>query len=302
MGSRPSPHALVPGSLAAVLPSLLVVVVPAALAFVVPGALVAQAEQEERGRSELPGIQGFVMDAQTREPLEGVDVSLRLVSDTAETGGETESTATDAGGRFVIRGIPDGDYRVELRRIGYRALSDSLPYRADLGLRIQAALVPEAVEVEPLLVAVEARSRRLEAAGFYERMSRGIGRFVDREEIEERDPLFVSDLLVAMPGVRLDRRSGATFVRLRGGCVPEVFLDGVRTIRPFSLQTLHPDDVAGIEVYHSSELPSRFGISGCGAVMIWTRVPSPEGSGGGLEWSDLLVPLGVAAGIFLLIR
>lgn len=290
----------------ALLPMLSVALLPTLWLAVLPGSAAAQAGQEAPGRSDLPGVVGVVTDAETGEPLKAVAVSLRPTSSAAGDSASVDTVVSDARGRFAVRGLADGDYRIDLERIGYRTLSDSISFRAALGLRIQAALVPEAVQLEPILAVVEARSRRLEAAGFYQRRQRGLGEFVTRDQIEERNPVRVTDLLATMAGVRLQHRDparGGTIVLLRGGCVPEIFLDGVRTMPPFSPDAaLHPDDVAGIEVYHSAELPPRFGVSGCGALMIWTHVPNPQEGEGGLSLGEILIPLGVLGALFLLLR
>lgn len=278
----------------------------AALLALVPVALAAQVGDETRGGSDRPGVVGLVVDGETREPLEGVTVTLRWEGDTLASRVDTRGATTDARGRFAFRGLPDARYRLELARVGYGTLVDTVSFRASLGLRIEAQLVPEAVEMEPLLAAAEVRSRRLDASGFYERRARGAGQFVARDQIEDRDPGRVTDLLATMRGVRLGPTTGLGGGRgllMRGGCVPEIFMDGVRTIRPFSLDaSLHPDDVAGIEVYHSTEVPVQYGVSGCGAVLVWTRVPNPDGGGESWSWGRILPVVGVVGAVFLLIR
>lgn len=280
--------------------------VTAAVLSLVPVALASQVGEEGRGGSDRPGVVGQVVDGETRQPLEGVTVTLRWEADTLTRRVETWGATTDARGRFAFRGLPDGRYRLELARAGYGTLVDTVSFRASLGLQIEAELVREAVEMQPLLAVVEARSRRLEASGFYERRDRGFGQFVARDEIEDRDPGRVTDLLATMRGVRLGPPPGLADGRallMRGGCVPEIFMDGVRTIRPFSLDaSLHPDDVAGIEVYHSAEVPVQYGVSGCGAVLVWTHVPNPDESGEPWSWGRILPFVGVVGAAFLLIH
>lgn len=281
----------------------------AVLLIVLPTLASAQAGQEAEDTRIGPDpldVLGLVVDAQNGEPVEGVAVALRPGSDAPEGLEAPEVVLTNAQGRFAFRDLADGPYRIELSRIGYRTLEDSITYRATLGLRIEAELVPEAVELEPLLVAVEARSRTLEGRGFYRRQARGIGRFITREDIEERHPLRVTDLLVMMPGVRLRRGRGVggeTAVLMRGNCVAEVFLDGIRTLPSFPLDSvLHPDDLAGIEVYHASELPAQYGMSSCGALLVWTRLPESDELGNPFTWGRVLGALGFIVTAILLTR
>lgn len=282
------------------------ILVTAAVLFLVPGALASQVGGEGRGESDRPGVVGRVVDGETRRPLEGVNVTLRWDVDSLASRVETRGATTDERGRFAFRELPDARYRLELARAGYGTLVDTISLRPSLGLQIEAELVPEAVEMEPILAVAEVRSRRLDASGFYERRARGVGQFVARDEIEDRDPGRVTDLLATMRGVRLGPAPGlgdGRALRMRGGCVPEIFLDGVRTIRPFSLDaSLHPDDVAGIEVYHSAEVPVQYGVSGCGAVLVWTHVPNADESGDPWSWGRILPVVGVVGAAFLLIR
>ncbi len=80
----------------------------------------------------------------------------------------------------------------------------------------------------------------LERVGFYERQKTDFGHFITRDEIERRAPRRVTDLLSAVPGVRLIPSSGGlsrSSVGLRGSilsqggpCHPRVFVDGLLVI------------------------------------------------------------------------
>lgn len=267
-----------------------------------PGALAGQSGGE-RDRGAPPGILGVVVDRETRRPLENVAVTLRPLGDGAEAPGPV---LTAANGRFAFGAVADGRYRIAMSRIGYQTLADSLVYETALGLRIDAELVQEAVELDPLLVVAEARSRNLESRGFYQRMRRGMGRFVTRAEIQGRNALQVSDVLRTIAGVHMT--SGGSFrtdgvVLLRGGCVADVYVDGVRTIPPFPVDAmLQPDDLDGVELYRGAEMPAEFGTTSCGAVMLWTHVPNPGTRGAPFSWRRVLAVLGFVAGAFLLTR
>jgi len=276
------------------------------LAAVLPAAVAAQAGVGLRADRERPGIMGMVVDRETRDPLQGVAVELRPLGAGADTLVVLPRALTDEAGRFVIGALADGAYRITIERIGYQPVVDSVAYSADLGLRIDVQFVLEAVELEPLLVVVEARSRYLDTNGFYDRRQRGIGRFITRDEIQERHPLEVSDVFRTMPGVRVSAGNAPGsqgVLLLRSGCVADVYIDGMRTISPFPIDTmLQPLDVQGIEVYHGSEIPARFGTTSCGAVVIWTHVPNPGAPGGRSGWKRIAVAAGFAAISFLLVR
>ena len=250
---------------------------------------------------ETPGILGAVIDRESRQPIEGVAVTLRRRPDSSDnlaTLAHPDPILTDRQGRFVFLGarLIDGHYDLGIGRIGYESIVDSLVFRSDLGLRIEAALVPDAMELDPLLVVVEARSQNLEVRGFYDRRARGVGDFLTRDEIDRRNAIRMSDLFRRIPGVSVRSRgrfSEQSVVTLRGGCVADIFVDGVSTVSPFPVDfALQPQEVDAIEVYHSSELPAEFGTTTCGAVMIWTLVPN-RGTGNGLTWVHGVAALGI---------
>jgi hypothetical protein len=274
------------------------------LATALPLPAAGQAEGTAEPTDSL-GILGSVVDRETRRALEGVAVRLDPTGDGADTLSPPPPALTDDEGRFAFSDLPDAVYRIQIERFGYQTLVDSVAYEGEFGLRIEVALAADALELEPLLVVTEARSRVLAMSGFYGRRDGGIGRFLSREEIQERDPLRVSDLFRTMPGVRVtpESMSHESIVLLRGGCVPDVFLDGVRTAKPFPVdRLLAPDHLAGVEVYHASEVPPHYGPSNCGAILVWTYVPNPGLGGDRWSWGKLLGAVAILGTVILLTR
>lgn len=271
---------------------------------VLPVAGAAQA-RDARNPATDPVVLGVVVDRDTRRAIAGVAVTMQPTGYGADNPAAPPPDLTDADGRFGFTQLDDGVYRIVLVRIGYRTVVDSVSFRADMGLRIQVEMASSALELDPVLVVTEARSRNLRANGFYHRRERGIGRFVSRDEAVLRDALLTSDVFRYMPGVRMSsvgRLGNRGVVLLRGGCVADVYLDGVRTIRPFQLDALvRPGDLDAIEVYQGSEVPARFASTGCGAVVLWTHTPNPT-PGQSLSWKKILVVAGLVGGSMLLTR
>lgn len=156
------------------------------------------------------------------------------------------------------------------------------------------SVIPAAPVVLPPL-RVEARPSEPPAKirGFERRRRRHpAGVFVDRAEIERRDPRRLSDLLrgvagitpgrspagVGRPRVRMDRTPAVPGRRL---CRVRFFVDGMPVPKRggFRIDDLPPGDVEAIEVYRGvSEVPPRFQRreDRCGTVVIWTRPPGTE--------------------------
>lgn len=119
-----------------------------------------------------------------------------------------------------------------------------------------------------------------QVAEFVRRSKTGLGHYITRQDIEERQPRMITDLIARVPGVSVTLIGTGSQIRLfrGGGCAPELFLDGVRlTALALDLDVndmLTPGDVEGVEIYSgAATIPFEFNMTGraCGAVLIWTR-------------------------------
>ena len=193
-----------------------------------------------------------------------------------ERGADSASVQADSLGRFTLRARDEGDYRLAASRVGYReAVSPEFELEEGDSLEVLFRLSADTVLLNPLQVvaASHRRPRRLEE--FYERAGRGaFGWFVTREEIERRPALRTTDLLWTARGIDvLPGRGFGGVVRGRGGCVPAVYLDGMRIgAGAIDLWTT-PGDLEGIEVYTGAGAPVQYAGpgSGCAVVLLWTR-------------------------------
>lgn len=219
-------------------------------------------------------VQGMVTDATSRRKVDHVTVWFAAGL----------AALTDSRGRFEIKNVRAGTYHVRLSRIGYRVKTFDLPLaERDVkdAIFLDVSLEPLPVELEPLEVRADTSTivayGRL--ADFYRRRRMGLGgRFFTREDIERRNPFYVSDLLRTVPGawIRYDQW-GDLYISFRGGrCVPTLWMDGARV--PYGFGGVDgwvmPQDVEAMEVYNSGIMvPAEFwGFGGgCGAIAIWTR-------------------------------
>jgi hypothetical protein len=163
-------------------------------------------------------------------------------------------------------------------------------------------LAPEAVPIEPITVVGRSKAslREIALRGYYDRRDSGnrigMGRFLDRGEIERRGTK-LSDVLRQVPGLRIlynacrnpvivvasnptgtNRLSGPT----RDSCNPQsvcavsLYLDGMllQDDGRVSVDQVVPLDwVEAVEIYRRpAELPAEFlGSGACGVAAIWTR-------------------------------
>lgn len=263
----------------------------------VPALAWAQGQPREPAADSTARVRGTVVDRETRAPVVAATI---VFAAEPGSGVDVEPRLTDDRGRFLFPAVPPGTYRIEISRIGYQTLRDTLPIDPHSDIRILAEMSVSAVEMEPLLV-VARRWPRGAMAEFEERRRTGLGTYITRELIEARNPIYVTDLLRTARGVHVvPVGAGGYDVRLRGGCRPDLWIDGLLTIPGLPIdQFLMPQDVEAIEIYRGPETPPRFGNNPCGAIVVWTRLPDPEPSRGSF-WRRLAIAVGfLTLGFFL---
>ena len=205
-------------------------------------------------------------------PVAGAFVSL--------VGGGT-TTRTRANGEFTLDSLPAGTQALSVRLLGY-APTDvpvELSSRAPAHVNVQlGAAVPTLAAVE----VVSQRDQGLDRVGFLGR-KRGAagGYFMTPEQIESRKAIQFTDLMTAVPGLRVQGTMGRMAVTStrnagRAGCVT-IFVDNSKfqQMEPGDLDSfVKPEEVAAIEVYQAgASLPVEFQTSGsdCSAIVVWTK-------------------------------
>jgi len=182
-------------------------------------------------------------------------------------------------GTFAIGGLPAGTFEAEARALGFA------PHRAPVALAsgraATVALVLDSRAATLGAVTVRGtRSRRGRVLdGFLRRRREGAGQFLTAADLERMRTPLVSDALRTLPGVNVQHTGrGTRLVRLRGGCVPQVVLDGTLAAEGTDDvdALVRPLDVVGIEVYtDAAGLPAEWSgarTNSCGVVAIWTKI------------------------------
>jgi hypothetical protein len=235
-------------------------------------------------------LSGTVLDENSGLPLEGARVEILDVERRVRAAAQT-----DQNGRFRIevRHLPG--YRVRAVRPGFQTNATPILWTdGHSEIQIELRLDPSVVLLAP--IEVVARSRRLPSPvfeSFRHRQRSGIGTLITREEIANRGPGTVTDLLAGIPGVRLEAAGGSGLRRtvymsraLSGprNCPAQIFIDGFHLNRGNPLtggdggitidDAVSPDAIEAIEVFRGvSGVPPEFLTldSRCGVIAIWTR-------------------------------
>ncbi len=212
-------------------------------------------------------LRGRVLTAEGGQPLAGA--SVRVV--------DGAHARTNARGEWVIAGVPAGTRVLEVRAIGY--YPRQLPVDAVSGappLDVLLATFESVLDTVRVSAAPGDRS----GGGFASRSrTGGMGTFLDASAIRARGGVTTGDLFRSMNGVRIDGAGLERTLNVRGAfgyCTPAVYVDGLYMPIAYldDLDLMAPRDrITGIEVYVGEHVPAEFqrALSGCGAVVIWTR-------------------------------
>lgn len=213
-------------------------------------------------------VSGTVRSSDGR-PLAGARVSVA---------GTDVSGVTSVNGAFALSGLPAGTYSLAVRAIGYA------PTRVQVNLaRTRPAQVAVAVgdrvnTLESVVVQADRTKLEKDFTGFLDRQKRGMGRYITEEDLRRRSPLQFTDALRMTPGLQVVPTGGfGNTVRGRGGCTPDLYLDGMRIVDGTADidRLVQPTDVAGVEIYNGGgTTPVQFqqGAGGsCGVLAVWTK-------------------------------
>lgn len=293
--SPSSKHGLASMSISAVRSVTLLLTLATALGASSVGALGQEAAAPGGGPDTLSTVTGAVTDHENGKPVAGAVVSLQM---SAEESHAMRTTNTDDEGRFRFPDVGPGAYRLSVTRLGYHSLEDSVAVPPAAEVRVEAKLSTSPLDLEPIVVVVRSRGQSV-VPGLAGRRQRGPGTFILRDRIEASKAKHVSELLRLAPGVQLVPEGDLGYsIRLRHGCRPSIWIDDARTTSVDIDGLLLPSDIEAIEVYHAGEMPPRFGLDTCGAVVFWTRTRQP-GTGKTSAWKRILLSTAVLAGMLL---
>jgi hypothetical protein len=192
-------------------------------------------------------------------------------------------------GDFKFPSIDSGAHRFIARRAGYRPDTAEVKLAGGDTAALWMELEHLVVTLGEVEVTATYESPRLRA--FEDRRLRNIGgRFISPADIKAQAPTETSDLLRRVMGVRLADSShvlipvsnrGNKIVRVGGQlmsvpCVMRIAVNGFITDPSFSMNSISPMDIHGIEIYSGpASIPAEFNRTAsdlyCGLIVIWTR-------------------------------
>ncbi len=234
----------------------------------IPGALFAQ-----QGI-----ITGTVVDAETGNPLPGVNV---ILLDTRY------GAATSSEGTFTIERIPPGTYTIEARFIGFRAVRQEVTVEADITTNVDIQLRESVLPLDEVVVTGSPGGEQRRAIGH------SVSRISASETLELTHVPSFQDLIGARsPGVVVSPGSGmvgsGAKIRVRGASslslsnAPLIYVDGIRVdnaqstgpaVQAFGSNVIsrwndfNPDDIESIEIIKGPAAATLYGTEASGGVI-----------------------------------
>lgn len=139
-------------------------------------------------------IRGTVLEAGDDEsPLAAAEVRL----------GDERVAVTDSAGRFTLAEIPAGTHPVQVRYLGFESQEALVRVLPGDTVRSVVTLETDPVPLPELAVRVEGTPYPARMAGLVQRVERGSGHLVTRDDIEATPGNRLSDVLRKVPGVRV---------------------------------------------------------------------------------------------------
>jgi len=195
---------------------------------------------------------------------------------------------TDKDGNFSLDRVPIGTQLLLIRHVGFEPVRTAVNVTSRQPVEMRLTLGPVVNLLDPVLVTAR-RNYALERSGFTAREHKADGVFFTSDDIQKRNPQYITDLLRAVPGIRVDHGPGGVSIRtersttISGGHTaahcPTVWVDGNEWHSAADQidEFVFPSEVAGLEVYKPGDAPVKFrDIDDCVTLVIWTELSLPN--------------------------
>lgn len=247
-------------------------------------ALLTNLGVELHAQAPSPGVlRGRVFEA--RDTIGVAVASIDVV-------GSGRSVTATSTGDFEMRGLPDGRYTLQVRRLGYARRDVDVDYRAESGLVVNVGMERAARALTRVLIEGKMRwvPPRLEEV--YWRMAHANGRFFTREDIDQMNPIDVKSLVQLVPTARVsdagisfakcDRSGAYLFSSATQTTNVQIWIDGMRMTGRSGggsaeeqrevLGMVIPSQIQAIEVYSGvARIPAEFLEDACAVIAIWRK-------------------------------
>lgn len=216
-------------------------------------------------------FRAVILDSETKEPLAGASVFVE---------GINRGNTSDAEGRVVITGIPDGTHTLIFRYIGYGQLSEEFSFPLDMD-EITILLESISEEIVEVIISSTRSSRTIENIPTRVESISG-------EELEEKGNMKPGDIRMMLnesTGIQTQQTSATSYnssIRIQGldGRYTQLLRDGFPLYGGYagglSLLQVVPLDLQQVEVIKGASSTLYGGGAIAGLVNLISKVPGDE--------------------------
>ncbi|MDX1531495.1 MAG: TonB-dependent receptor, partial [Rhodothermales bacterium] len=227
-------------------------------------------------------VSGFVVDADDGEPLEGVNVVLRV------GGVFIQGTATDGDGQYVLAGLKPDRYVMTVSFIGYATRTDTLVLargeRRTRSYRLQAG----GAELDEVLVESERSTGAARVTAGQQTVQPADIELIPAPDVSGD----LATLLATLPGVVTSGdRGGQLFVRGGEPTQNLVLIDGILLYQPFHVigfYSAFPSDILSRTDIYAGGFGSAFGERISSVIDVSTRNGNNRRFGGAVSLSPFI--------------
>lgn len=186
---------------------------------------------------------------------------------------------TDFFGDARFPPLPNGNYTVEVRRVGYEPLSTPAKFSGRDSLELIMLLKPASQELPEVTISEKAPSPFLRE--FEDRRRQGTGYYITDSTLRAAQGRKLEDIIVfTIPGVRYGGPvvGGKKLYSTRGSnswrkdtCPVMIYLNGIKVGSDLEIVPL--DFIGGVEYYPAGRIPVQYQELGndCGVMLLWPR-------------------------------
>jgi hypothetical protein len=218
------------------------------------------------GNATVSGIvilEGNPPDAISRVEVEGTGIA----------------AVTNAKGEFTLVNLPAGTRNIVARHLGYAVQSAAVDLNPREQQHVTIKLPKYVAMMDPVLVTAR-RNVALDKVGFNMRKKSAFGYFLDADRIANMHPIYVSDILRRVPGLRVGYgphgEAVVSSTRDLGSSCVDYWVDDVPFVEldPGEINNfVNGGEVVAAEVYQSGTAPAQYVRNGgsCTTIVLWTR-------------------------------
>lgn len=231
-------------------------------------------------------VTGKIIDQISETGVVAADVQLL-----DRAGAVVVRTVSDSAGNFRMIAPLPGVYLVRAVSLGYSTLQTrELELERARELQVELRLAASGIPHEPLRVIAQRQYRIGRLAEYYDRADwarrSGFGKIFTRDQIEAQRAQNVLQFVRQVP--------------TRAGCRFNYLIDGLHLSEAEADQTIRPNELEGIEIYKSPNVPMQYEKYGDCVVLMWTRMDSNEMRP--FSWKRVFAAAGLGFVLFVLIR